>query len=353
MKLIKVGDKVFELNDDRLSPMTYSKLKEMGYTSEDWKDWDQEHANKVVAQGKKEGNSPKSKKETTRSSRSTGSSQKMSIDEVKNKKWTTEDLKPYQSKKFILQSLTGKDSKYYEDFYDTLTRDVYRSYGDITRKYSDLRDELQEKMADLEDKGANTYGNRPIDIELQNLWEQHARNDAEWDNALDAYDTVESIRQNYFDIYDDYEDEIKKAQSKSSRGTKQREDVPDKPNESSGKANEQSTSSELASMLNKLPKETQSELFNLLKKMQEPSNQSTPSEQQENSSEEADWDEREANFELDKSNKRSLQNYANRFDYDIDEVISSVKRNYVEGGMSIEEAVEEVKELMASGEDLF
>jgi len=73
----------------------------------------------------------------------------------------------------------------------------------------------------------------------------------------------------------------------------------------------------------------------------------------ENYSQEADWDEREANFELDKSDTRSLQNYANRFDYDIDEVISSVKRNYVEGGMSIEEAVEEVKELMASGEDLF
>ena len=51
MKLIKAGDKLFELNDDRLSPMTYSKLKEMGYTSEDWKDWDQEHANKVVAEG--------------------------------------------------------------------------------------------------------------------------------------------------------------------------------------------------------------------------------------------------------------------------------------------------------------
>lgn len=54
MKLVKVKDRLFELNDDRLSPMTYSKLKEMGYTSEDWKDWDQEHANKVVAQGKQE-----------------------------------------------------------------------------------------------------------------------------------------------------------------------------------------------------------------------------------------------------------------------------------------------------------
>ena len=41
MKLIKVADRIYELKDDRLSPMTYSKLKEMGYTSEDWKGWDQ------------------------------------------------------------------------------------------------------------------------------------------------------------------------------------------------------------------------------------------------------------------------------------------------------------------------
>jgi len=73
MKLIKVGDKLFELNDDRLSPMTYSKLKEMGYTSEDWKDWDQEHANKVVAQGRQEEN--KKQSSTTESQNKTQQTQ--------------------------------------------------------------------------------------------------------------------------------------------------------------------------------------------------------------------------------------------------------------------------------------
>lgn len=43
-----------ELEDDRLSPMTYKKLKEMGYDSEKWKNLTQEQANKIVASGKVE-----------------------------------------------------------------------------------------------------------------------------------------------------------------------------------------------------------------------------------------------------------------------------------------------------------
>lgn len=45
--------KVMRLKDDRLSPMTYAKLKELGYSSDDWKDLNQEQANKMVARGKK------------------------------------------------------------------------------------------------------------------------------------------------------------------------------------------------------------------------------------------------------------------------------------------------------------
>ena len=37
-----------EIWDERLSPMTYKKLKEMGYTSEKWKNLTQEQANKIV-----------------------------------------------------------------------------------------------------------------------------------------------------------------------------------------------------------------------------------------------------------------------------------------------------------------
>lgn len=37
-----------EVWDERLSPMTYKKLKEMGYTSEKWKNLTQEQANKII-----------------------------------------------------------------------------------------------------------------------------------------------------------------------------------------------------------------------------------------------------------------------------------------------------------------
>lgn len=55
---------VMRLRDDRLSPMTYSKLKELGYSSEDWKKLNQEQANAIVAKGRKtEENSSQNKGE--------------------------------------------------------------------------------------------------------------------------------------------------------------------------------------------------------------------------------------------------------------------------------------------------
>jgi len=47
------------VSDERLSPMTYHKLKEMGYGPEKWKNLTQEQANKIVEQGNNS-----SKKET-------------------------------------------------------------------------------------------------------------------------------------------------------------------------------------------------------------------------------------------------------------------------------------------------
>lgn len=40
------------IEDDRLSPMTYKKLKEMGYNSDKWRNLTQEEANKIVAKSK-------------------------------------------------------------------------------------------------------------------------------------------------------------------------------------------------------------------------------------------------------------------------------------------------------------
>lgn len=43
-----------ELSDERLSPMTYKKLKELGYSHETWKNLTQEKANKIVQQNELE-----------------------------------------------------------------------------------------------------------------------------------------------------------------------------------------------------------------------------------------------------------------------------------------------------------
>lgn len=63
------------IEDDRLSPMTYKKLKEMGYNSDKWKNLTQEEANKIVAKSEtsakpkteapKQETKPKSKTEFT------------------------------------------------------------------------------------------------------------------------------------------------------------------------------------------------------------------------------------------------------------------------------------------------
>lgn len=59
---------VKKLKDERLSPMTYKKLKELGVKPEQWKKWTQEEANKFIAsRSKKEENSKKEKTEKEQS----------------------------------------------------------------------------------------------------------------------------------------------------------------------------------------------------------------------------------------------------------------------------------------------
>ncbi len=70
------------LKDERLSPMTYKKLKELGYNSNTWKDLSQEEANKIVSAGK-QANSGKSNTQETKEPESTSS--------------TTEKSKPIES----------------------------------------------------------------------------------------------------------------------------------------------------------------------------------------------------------------------------------------------------------------
>ena len=51
-----------EIRDERLSPMTYRKLKEYGYNHNQWKNLSQEQANKIVAQHEQKNKNTQSKK---------------------------------------------------------------------------------------------------------------------------------------------------------------------------------------------------------------------------------------------------------------------------------------------------
>ena len=53
-ELEKLNSRCSEIEDERLSPMTYAKLKELGYSSDDWEGWTQEYANKVVEKSGKD-----------------------------------------------------------------------------------------------------------------------------------------------------------------------------------------------------------------------------------------------------------------------------------------------------------
>lgn len=62
-KYFRVRDsKLEEINDDRLSPMTYKKLKELGYGHEQWKNLTQEQANKIVEKNTESNDKPSSNK---------------------------------------------------------------------------------------------------------------------------------------------------------------------------------------------------------------------------------------------------------------------------------------------------
>ena len=81
--------------DDRLSPMTYKKLKELGYGHEQWKDLSQEEANKIVQ-------------------KSESSEESSVVSEPENKTTGSSDLEKdvKNSVKSAIQEFDGKQNTY-------------------------------------------------------------------------------------------------------------------------------------------------------------------------------------------------------------------------------------------------
>lgn len=59
-----IESKVLKLTDERLSPMTYKKLKELGVTQNQWKNWTQEQASAFIKNKTQGQNSNKENKKT-------------------------------------------------------------------------------------------------------------------------------------------------------------------------------------------------------------------------------------------------------------------------------------------------
>lgn len=94
------------LEDERLSPMTYKKLKEMGYTSEKWKNLTQEQANEIV-RGNKQPNETNKKSENLEQEKSTTKQEETITEQPKPKK---ELAVPYGSelRQQIFNDVDGK-----------------------------------------------------------------------------------------------------------------------------------------------------------------------------------------------------------------------------------------------------
>ena len=97
------------LKDERLSPMTYKKLKELGYNSNTWKDLSQEEANKIVAKSETSAK-PKTeapKQETKSKAKTENSTETINIPVEKLFKLSNVDYKKIEPK--IINTLKQKN----------------------------------------------------------------------------------------------------------------------------------------------------------------------------------------------------------------------------------------------------
>ena len=104
VKAVDTKDAISKLSskvkDDHLSPMTYKKLKELGYTSKQWSRWNQEEANKIVAKSESTNNRTKQSSEGIESKESNSN-------EITNKNNSSKSFNIGNGN--ILHSYSGKE----------------------------------------------------------------------------------------------------------------------------------------------------------------------------------------------------------------------------------------------------
>lgn len=120
-----------EVEDERLSPMTYKKLTEMGYNSNDWKGWTQEKANAIVAKGRNE--DAKAQKSTVSKETSTQPSSSKKAEVSTQPKTTFTELKTdYPDKN------SQETAKMLNAYMDDLNKINKISYRDLSNDNSNI-----------------------------------------------------------------------------------------------------------------------------------------------------------------------------------------------------------------------
>ena len=124
------------LRDDRLSPMTYKKLKEMGYNSDKWKNLTQEEANKIVA---KSNSSSKPKTETPKQEAKQPKNNSGAIKSELGNSINPELVKKYPNLHKDLGKLASANSRVRElsDSYNAKDRDKAYALSDKIVAYLD------------------------------------------------------------------------------------------------------------------------------------------------------------------------------------------------------------------------
>lgn len=167
------------IEDVRLSPMTYQKLKELGYNHSTWKNLTQEEANKIVSEGKQSESTKSTKQEQVEKRKPTVSKEilvkqhrtKVLIDrynELQNSKQTQEVLKKIKNKQYF--SKEELENLPYQKQIDKLIKEYDKANGNTIDDNSPQRKKLRQKVIKIlsnrgsysgEVNGKDTY-NGPI-----------------------------------------------------------------------------------------------------------------------------------------------------------------------------------------------
>ena len=124
------------LRDDRLSPMTYRKLKELGVKPEQWKKWTQEQANQFIA-SKRQGIA----KQTTQKSTSSSSTKKSTRTKAPTEFKTEEELLDFAD------SIGVHFDENIDDEGDHFVAMLSEEFGDLPRdRYLKAVDKFEAKM---------------------------------------------------------------------------------------------------------------------------------------------------------------------------------------------------------------